>query len=39
VAKQNGISPLIVEDADGKTQALVDKKDGFSLFRKWPNHL
>jgi len=23
VAKQNGISPLIVEDADGKTQALV----------------
>lgn len=29
VAKQNGISPLIVEDIDGKTQALVDKKGRF----------
>jgi isoleucyl-tRNA synthetase len=29
VAKQNGISPLIVEDTDGKTQALVDKKGRF----------
>ncbi|KAF0238115.1 MAG: isoleucyl-tRNA [Prolixibacteraceae bacterium] len=29
VAKQNGISPLIVEDADGKTQALVDRKGRF----------
>ncbi len=31
VAKLNGISPLIVEDADGKTQALVDKKGRFFL--------
>jgi isoleucyl-tRNA synthetase len=31
VARQNGISPLIVEDADGKTQALVDKKGRFFL--------
>jgi isoleucyl-tRNA synthetase len=31
VAKQNGISPLIVEDTDGKTQALVDRKGRFSL--------
>ncbi|MEE4285904.1 MAG: isoleucine--tRNA ligase, partial [Mariniphaga sp.] len=31
VAKQNGISPLIVEDTDGKTQALVDKKGRFFL--------
>jgi len=29
VAKQNGISPLIVVDKDGKTQALVDKKGRF----------
>ncbi len=29
VAKQNGISPLVVEDSDGKTQALVDKKGRF----------
>ena len=29
VAKQNGISPLIVEDIEGKTQALVDKKGRF----------
>ena len=29
VAKQTGISPLIVEDADGKTQALVDRKGRF----------
>ena len=29
VAKQNGISPLIVEDTDGKTQALVDRKGRF----------
>jgi len=29
VAKQNGISPLIVEDVEGKTQALVDKKGRF----------
>ena len=31
VAKQNGISPLIVEDSDGKMQALVDKKGRFFL--------
>ncbi len=31
VAKQNGISPLIVEDAEGKMQALVDKKGRFFL--------
>jgi isoleucyl-tRNA synthetase len=31
VAKQNGISPLIVDDIDGKIQALVDKKGRFSL--------
>jgi isoleucyl-tRNA synthetase len=31
VARQNGISPLIVEDADGKTQALVDRKGRFFL--------
>ncbi len=31
VAKQNGISPLIVDDADGKTQALVDRKGRFFL--------
>lgn len=31
VAKQNGISPLIVEDVDGKTQALVDRKGRFFL--------
>ena len=29
VAKQNGISPLIVEDTEGKMQALVDKKGRF----------
>ncbi len=29
VAKQNGISPLIVEDSDGKSQALVDRKGRF----------
>jgi isoleucyl-tRNA synthetase len=29
VAKQNGISPLIVIDSEGKTQALVDKKGRF----------
>lgn len=29
VAKQNGISPLIVKDTDGKMQALVDKKGRF----------
>ncbi|HSO87602.1 MAG TPA: isoleucine--tRNA ligase [Draconibacterium sp.] len=29
VAKQNGISPLVVEDTDGKTQALVDRKGRF----------
>ncbi len=29
VAKQNGISPLIVVDADGKNQALVDRKGRF----------
>ncbi len=29
VAKQNGISPLIVEDSEGKTQALVDRKGRF----------
>ena len=29
VAKQNGISPLVVEDAEGKTQALVDKRGRF----------
>ena len=31
VAKQNGISPLIVEDSEGKNQALVDKKGRFFL--------
>ncbi len=31
VAKQNGISPLVVEDIDGKTQALVDKTGRFFL--------
>ncbi|KAF4531217.1 hypothetical protein B566_EDAN019275, partial [Ephemera danica] len=31
VAKQNGISPLIVVDADGKNQALVDKTGRFFL--------
>jgi isoleucyl-tRNA synthetase len=31
VAKQNGISPLVVEDAEGKTQALVDRKGRFFL--------
>jgi isoleucyl-tRNA synthetase len=31
VARQNDISPLIVEDADGKTQALVDRKGRFFL--------
>jgi isoleucyl-tRNA synthetase len=31
VARQNGVSPLIVEDADGKTQALVDRKGRFFL--------
>ncbi len=29
VAKQNGISPLVVEDSDGKLQALVDRKGRF----------
>ncbi len=29
VAKQNGISPLIVEDIEGKTQPLVDRKGRF----------
>jgi isoleucyl-tRNA synthetase len=31
VAKQNGISPLIVEDNEGKIQALVDKTGRFFL--------
>lgn len=31
VAKQNGIVPLIVEDTEGKNQALVDKKGRFFL--------
>lgn len=31
VARQNGISPLIIEDADGKSQALVDRKGRFFL--------
>ncbi len=31
VAKQNGVSPLIVEDTDGKIQALVDRKGRFFL--------
>ena len=31
VAKQNGISPLIVEDTEGKNQALVDRKGRFYL--------
>ena len=34
VAKQNGISPLIVEDADGKMQALVDRKGRFFLMHE-----
>ena len=29
VAKQNGISPLVVEDVEGKTQPLVDRKGRF----------
>jgi isoleucyl-tRNA synthetase len=29
VARQKGISPLIIEDADGKMQALVDRKGRF----------
>jgi isoleucyl-tRNA synthetase len=29
VARQNNISPLIIEDIDGKTQALVDRKGRF----------
>ena len=29
VAKQNGVSPLVVIDSEGKTQALVDKKGRF----------
>ncbi|MDR2911445.1 MAG: isoleucine--tRNA ligase, partial [Bacteroidales bacterium] len=31
VAKQNGISPLTVDDSEGKSQALVDKKGRFFL--------
>ena len=31
VAKQNGVSPLIIEDSEGKLQALVDKKGRFFL--------
>jgi len=31
VAKQNSISPLIVQDVEGKNQALVDKKGRFFL--------
>ncbi len=31
VAKQNGIAPLVVEDIEGKNQALVDKKGRFFL--------
>ena len=31
VARQHGISPLVVEDADGKMQALVDRKGRFFL--------
>ncbi len=31
VAKQNGIAPLIIEDIEGKSQALVDKKGRFFL--------
>ncbi len=34
VAKQNGISPLIVEDLEGKTQALVDKQGRFFPTKK-----
>ncbi len=33
VAKQNGISPLIVEDTEGKNQALVDKVGRFFLIK------
>ncbi len=33
VAKQNGISPLIIEDVEGKSQALVDKKGRFYLIQ------
>jgi len=29
VARQNDISPLVIEDIDGKTQALVDRKGRF----------
>ncbi len=31
VAKQNGVSPLVVEDKEGKMQALVDKTGRFFL--------
>jgi isoleucyl-tRNA synthetase len=31
VAKQNGVAPLIIEDIEGKSQALVDKKGRFFL--------
>lgn len=31
VAKQNGVSPLIIEDEEGKNQALVDKQGRFFL--------
>jgi isoleucyl-tRNA synthetase len=34
VARQNGVSPLIVEDADGKTQALVDRKGPFFSYSR-----
>ncbi len=33
VAKQNGISPLIVVDSEGKNQALVDKTGRFFLLK------
>ena len=31
VAKQNGVSPLVVDDSEGKSNALVDKKGRFFL--------
>jgi isoleucyl-tRNA synthetase len=33
VAKQNGISPLVVDDVEGKNQALVDKTGRFFLIQ------
>ena len=34
VAKQKGIAPLVIDDIDGKTQALVDRKGRFFPIRE-----